>query len=482
MDSSIMIIGILLLALCRTPLFLILSALTIVLFNEIDESLASIIVSFTEISKQSILLAIPLFTFAGFILSESQTPKRLIRLASSMFGFLPGGIAIVTLVTCAIFTAFTGASGVTIIALGGLLYPILIKQNYPDQFSLGLLTTSGSLGLLFPPSLPIIIYGIVSQTNIGDLFVAGLLPGILLIAILAMYAIRVGKVSTGERAPFPMAGFSVVQERVNPLLLVKFALSLTVVMAIYFGLFTEQPFIQFLCLIISIFILLQSFVEIACKQEAVDAFRDAKYEAFLPILVLAGIYSGQFTPTESASITALYVIVIECFIYKDVSFKKDLPKIVNESMVLVGAILIIMAAALAFTNYLVDEEIPDAILSFIQVYIDDQIMFLIALNILLLIVGSIMDIFSAILVVVPLIVPIAAEYDVHPVHLGIIFLTNLEIGYMTPPVGLNLFISSFRFDKNIVQVYKAAIPYILMLFIALIIITYVPSLSLMFID
>jgi TRAP-type C4-dicarboxylate transport system permease large subunit len=482
MDSTLLIALILVLAVFRTPLFLILAALSIVLFNDVGENLASIIVSFTEISKQSILLAIPLFTFAGFILSESKTPARLINLANSLFGFLPGGIAIVTLITCAVFTAFTGASGVTIIALGGLLYPILIKQNYPEKFTLGLLTTSGSLGLLFPPSLPIIIYGIVSRTDIGDLFVAGLLPGSLLVFILALYAIRTGKVSTGERSVQPIASRAIISQRLVLKNLVKLALALGVIGLISVGFLTEQSFVQFLLLIITIFVALQELLQLLCNDEARSAFSEAKYEVFLPILVLTGIYSGQFTPTESASVTALYVIIIECFLYKDVSFKRDLPKIVQESMILVGAILIIMAAALAFTNYLVDEEIPDAILAFIQQYIDSQIMFLIALNILLLIVGSIMDIFSAILVVVPLIVPIAAEYQIHPVHLGIIFLTNLEIGYMTPPVGLNLFISSFRFEKNIVDVYKAAVPYIVMLFIALIIITYVPSLSLMFVD
>ncbi len=370
----------------------------------------------------------------------------------------------------------------TIIALGGLLYPILIKQNYPEKFTLGLLTTSGSLGLLFPPSLPIIIYGIVSRTDIGDLFVAGLLPGSLLVFILALYAIRTGKVSTGERSVQPIASWAIISQRLVLKNLVKLALALGVIGLISVGFLTEQSFVQFLLLIIAIFVALQELLQLLCNDEARSAFSEAKYEVFLPILVLTGIYSGQFTPTESASVTALYVIIIECFLYKDVSFKRDLPKIVQESMILVGAILIIMAAALAFTNYLVDEEIPDAILAFIQQYIDSQIMFLIALNILLLIVGSIMDIFSAILVVVPLIVPIAAEYQIHPVHLGIIFLTNLEIGYMTPPVGLNLFISSFRFEKNIVDVYKAAVPYIVMLFIALIIITYVPSLSLMFVD
>ena len=435
------------------------------------------IVSLTELSRQPILIAIPLFTYAGYVLSESKTPERLINLTQGFLGFLPGGLAIVALFTCALFTAFTGASGVTIIALGGLLYPVLIKEKYPEKFSLGLMTTSGSLGLLFPPSLPIILYGIVSKTDISELFLGALIPGALLMLILVIYAVRTGILADVPRTEHPLTTWETISDRLKQS-------NTWVQFALVCGLFIIQnlsfldEFIQFTVLIIASFLALKWCVSLFFKTHVVDAFNEAKWEVFLPILIVAGIYSGQFTATESAAVTAIYVLIIEVFVYKDISITKDLPRITRESMVLVGAILMIMAVALALTNYLVDEEIPDMILGGMKTYIDDKILFLIALNIFLLIVGSIMDIFSAILVVVPLIVPLAIEYDVHPVHLGVIFLANLEIGYMTPPVGLNLFISSFRFDKNIVTLYKSALPYIGLLLLALALITYIPELSL----
>ena len=406
---------ILVFALLGTPLYVVMTLVSVVAFNFADIELSAIAIEVYRIAAAPTLLTIPLFTFAGYIMAESKSPERLLKLTHAALGWLPGGVAIVSFVICAFFTAFTGASGVTIIALGGLLYPMLLKQNYDEDFTLGLITTSGSLGLLFPPSLPIILYGIVAKVDIDKLFLAGILPGFLLILILSAYSIFKG--SKIERSPFKMGEFLI-------------------------------------------------------------AIKAAKWEIPLPFLVLGGIYSGLITPTEASAICAFYVIIIECFIYKDVSITTDLPRLVKESMSLVGAILMILCCALALTNYLVDEEIPLKMLESIQEMITNKYVFLLFLNLFLLVVGAMMDIFSAIIVVVPLILPIAESFGIDPIHLAIIFLTNLEIGYITPPVGINLFISSFRFNKSVVHLYKVAIPYLVLLLFALVIITYIPWLSL----
>ncbi|MCB0279133.1 MAG: TRAP transporter large permease subunit [Calditrichaeota bacterium] len=481
MEGLLLALVLISLLLIRTPLFIIIAALTIWFFHEADQNLAVMIVSFTELAKQPILIAIPLFTFAGYLLSEGKTPEKLVHLSRVLFGFLPGGLAIVTLITCAFFTAFTGASGVTIIALGGLLYPILVQEKYPERFSLGLITTSGSLGLLFFPSLPLILYGIISETDILSLFKAGILPGILLILILSFYSVKVGHSRQISKTENP---FESIQTIISRILSKELAQLLVPVLVLIVAILINEligKFIMFLLVILSSYLTLRGLVKLLFKETVIVAFNGAKYIIFLPILVVAGIYSGQFTATQSAAVTATYVFVMEFFLYKDISIKKDLVRLVNESMSLVGAILIIMTVALAFTNYLIDEDVPTLILESIQTHIDSKLMFLIVLNIFLLIVGSIMDIFSAIMVVVPLIIPLAREYGVDPVHLGIIFLTNLEIGYLTPPIGMNLFISSFRFNKNIFTLYRSVLVYILLLLLALIIITYVPELSLFFV-
>jgi len=413
--SYVTIIG---LAAIGVPLFVIMSLFALVAFYFADVSSSAVAVEIYRIASQPTLLTIPLFTFAGYLMAESNSPQRLLRLAQATFGWLPGGVAIVSLVICAFFTAFTGASGVTIIALGGLLYPILRKQLYSEDFTLGLITTSGSLGLLFPPSLPIILYGLVAKVDIDALFKAGILPGILLILVLSFWSIRQGKLvgKTFKRAEF-------------------------------------------------------SF------KEFLSSFRGAGWEVLLPVGVLVGIYGGFTTPSEAAAFTALYVLIMELFIYRDYKIA-EIPRIVNESMTLVGAILLILCCALGLTNYLVDEEIPMKLFEIVKPLISNKYVFLMFLNIFLLVVGSMMDIFSAIIVVVPLIVPIANEYGVHPIHLAIIFLTNLEIGYITPPVGINLFISSFRFKKSITHLYRASFPFLLLLLFCLMIITYMPVLSL----
>lgn len=405
------------LILAGAPLFVIISGIALACFYFVDIPGAAVIVEMYRLASAPVLLTIPLFTFAGFLLAEGRAPQRIVNVAHALFNWMPGGLAIVALMSCAFFTAFTGASGVTIIALGGLLYPILLQDKYSEKFNLGLLTTGGSLGLLFPPSIPLILYGIVSGASVDNLFIAGIIPGILLIVLLSLYSGKKALQFKVERHSFSW----------------------------------KKVFI---------------------------AFKGAFWEMPLPVIILVGIYRGFFTVTEASAVAAFYIFVIEVFIYREISITKDLPRIVKESMILVGGILIILGSALGLTNYLIDEQIPMKILDFMKIYISSKLMFLMVLNVFLLIVGCLMDIFSAIIVVVPLIVPIAQSFDVHPLHLGIIFLTNLEIGYLTPPVGINLFIASFRFKKPVLSLYRASVPFLLILLLALLIITYVPDLSL----
>jgi C4-dicarboxylate transporter DctM subunit len=398
------------------PLFAVISALTLLLLfsGQIDSS--AMIIEMYRMATTPILVAIPLFTFAGYLLSESGAPKRLIRLSDAILGWLPGGLSMIALVTCAIFTALTGATGLTIIALGGILFPAMLQGRYPEKFSLGLLTTSGTLGLLFPPSLPLIIYAIVAKVRIDQLFLAGILPGILLLILLSSFSIYKAIVSDVPRKRFNL--FEVFQ-----------------------------------------------------------ALKGMIWELPLPVVVLGGIYSGYFAVSEAAAITAVYVLLIEVVIYRDIRWR-ELPKVMRKSMVLVGGILIILGAALGLTNYLIDEQVPMKIMDLIKVHIESPIVFLVVLNFFLLAVGCIMGTFSALIVVVPLIPPIAQAYGIHPLHLGIILLTNLEIGASIPPLGINLFISSIRFEKSILRLYLASLPFIGVLLCALAIITYLPWLSL----
>jgi tripartite ATP-independent transporter DctM subunit len=416
MSIWVFIIIILLLAFLGAPLFTILGAIGLYAFTSADIDTSALIIDLYKIADTPTLLAVPLFTFAGYLLAESKAPKRLVDLAQALFGWMPAGLAIVALVTCALFTAFTGASGVTIVALGGLLYPILLKENYPEQFSLGLVTASGSIGLLFPPSLPIILYGFVAKVSIDQLFVAGLIPGVLLIAFLSAYSLRVSIKAKVPKIPF-------------------------------------------------------------LWKNLVTTLRAAAWELPLPFVVIGGIYGGVFTATEAAAITAFYAFVVEVFIYKDLHLFRDVPRVMKKSMVLVGAILMILGSALGLMNYLIDQQVPQRLFEVVQQHVSSRVMFLLILNGFLIIIGMMMEIFSAI-VSVPLILPIAAQFNIDPVHLGIIFLTNLELGYLMPPMGLNLFLSSLRFEKSIYHLSKAVIGFILMEIVALLVITYVPDLSL----
>jgi len=412
-----------LMALFGAPLFAVIAASALWGFHVAGVDLSVMAIEIYRIAETPVLLAIPLFTFAGYLLSESQAPHRLVRMTNALIGWLPGGLAIVSLAVCAVFTAFTGASGVTIIALGALLFPALKEAGYPDKFNLGLVTTSGSLGLLFAPSLPLILYGIVAQqmntgasVSIEDLFLAGFFPGLLMLLLLCLWSVWANRTNRT-----PMRRFT--------------------------------------------------------WKEVRGALREAIWEIPLPIFVLGGIYSGYFAVSEAAAVTALYVLVVEVVILREISLR-HLPVVMRKSMVLVGGILIILAVSLASANYMIDAGIPTKLFQYINAHVTSRLTFLILLNCFLLVLGAILDIFSALVLVVPLILPVAVGYGIHPVHLGIIFLANMQIGYLTPPVGLNLFISSYRFKKSISEVYMSTLPFFLILLVTVLVITYWPTLSL----
>jgi C4-dicarboxylate transporter DctM subunit len=398
------------------PLFAVIATSAFLGFQREGVDLSVVAIEFFGLSETPVLVAIPLFTFAGFLLSAGRAPARLVGLSQALLGWLPGGLAIISLVMCALFTAFTGASGVTIIALGALLYPALAQAGYEERFNLGLITSSGSLGLLFAPSLPLILYGIVAEVPIDDLFMAGLLPGLLLIVVLSAYSYW----------------------RNRNLAYVT----------------TERSWTRI--------------------RAAVWA---ARWELPLPVVVLGGIYSGYFAVSEAAAVTALYVAVTELVILREVPWR-EVPRIMRESMVLVGAILVILGVSLASTNLMIDTGVPQRLFEFVSSFVEGPTTFLVALLLFLLVLGALLDIFSATVLVVPLLLPIAAQYGIDPLHLGIVFLAAMELGYLTPPVGLNLFIASHRFEKDITEVYWATQPFLIVSLVAVVIITFWPDLSL----
>ena len=411
-------IALLLLAILGAPLFAIIAAGALIGFAGADIDLMVVPMEIFRVSDIPVLIAIPLFTFAGYLLGESQAPRRLVRVTNVLLGWMPGGLAVVALFVCALFTAFTGASGVTIIAMGALLYPAIAAAGYRERFNLGLITTSGSLGLLFAPSLPLILYGIIAEQSIDDLFIAGILPGLLMIFLLSLYCIREGGLlrSRQKRQPFD-------------------------------------------------------------RKEIAAALRESMWEIPLPVIVLGGVYSGFFAVSEAAAVTVVYVFIVEVLIYRDIPLRR-LPSVMRDSMVLVGGILIILGVSLASTNFMIDEQVPMRLFEWVTSHISSKLSFLILLNIFLLMLGMMLDIFSALVIVVPLILPIAAGYGIDPIHLGMIFLANMQIGYCTPPVGMNLFIASYRFDKPVVLLYRAALPFLAILLLTVLIITYWPWLSL----
>ena len=399
------------------PIFAVLGGAAVLLFMSEGVPAAAVPVETYRLTVSPFLPAIPLFTLAGFLLSEGRASQRLLRVFRALFGWIPGGTAVVTVVLCAFFTVFTGGSGVTILALGGLLFQALQADRYREQFSVGLLTASGSLGLLFPPALPLILYGIVAATPIRDLFVGGLVPGLLLLVLIAAWGVREGLVSGAGR----------------------------------------QPFVW---------------------REAGAALWQGKWELMMPVVALGAIFGGFATLVEAAALTAFYAFVIQCLIHRDLSLRRDLLRVVAGCIVLIGGVLIILAVAMGLTSYLVDAQVPARVVEAAQSYIDSPLVFLLCLNLFLLLVGCLMDIFSAIVVVVPLIVPLGAAFGIDPVHLGIIFVANLELGYLTPPVGLNLFLAAYRFERPLLQVWRAVLPMLAIRGIGVLLITYVPGMTL----
>ena len=424
MTIVLIVLALLLLALLGAPLFAVIGAIALLGFHGLDLDLSIVMFEFYRLADMPVLVAIPLFTVAGFLLAESQAPRRLVRLSDALLGWMPGGLAIVAILTCALFTAFTGASGVTIVAIGAILLPAMLQAGYPRDFALGLLTTCGSLGLLLAPALPLILYAVVAQhaggapVGVDDMFRAGLLPALLMIVMLGAYAVWQGR-RLPPRPPRDAQGWPEVRA----------------------------------------------------------ALLDVAWELPLPVIVLGGIYAGWFAASEAAAVTVAYTLLLTVVIRREVSLRM-LPKVMRESMVLVGAILLIFGVSLAFTNYLVDAEVPTRLFEFIREHVDSKLAFLLLLNVFLLLMGMFLDIFSATVILVPILLPIATGYGIDPAHLGVIFLANMELGYFTPPIGMTLFIAAYRFNVPIWTLVRACIPFFLILFAAVLIITYVPALSL----
>jgi C4-dicarboxylate transporter, DctM subunit len=409
------------------PVFTMIGGAALILLWGAGFPIASVPLKHYSLVTNATLPTIPLFTLAGYFLAEGGASRRLVRVFQALFGNVRGGPAVVTVLVCAFFTSFTGASGVTILALGGLLMPVLLAARYSERNALGLLTSAGSLGLLFPPCLPLIFYAIVAsnisvnmgaatEVTIQKMFLGGIVPGVLLVGLTAWWGIRVGPRAEGERRRFDAV-------------------------------------------------------------EARRAVWAAKWELLLPVVALGSLFSGKATPVEAAAITAFYAFAVETWVYRDLKLFRDVPRVMTECGLLVGGVLLILGVAMGFTNYLVIEQVPDRLVEWSTANIHSTWMFLLMLNVLLLLVGCIMDVYSAIAVVVPLIVPIGLQFGVDPVHLGIIFLANLELGYLTPPVGMNLFLSSYRFNKPMPEVARSVLPMLLVLFIGVLLITYIPALT-----
>jgi C4-dicarboxylate transporter DctM subunit len=425
--SLVVIVLIILLALVGMPMFAVMGGLAIAAWLTHPDPAYHFVrflapdVLDDRFAGSPILVTIPLFTFIGYLMAESKTPDRIVRASRAFFGWMPGGLAMVCICASAVFTMLTGGSGVTIVAIGGLLYPALRQQKYPEPFSLGLVTTGGSLGLLFP-SLPILIYALVAGIDFTMAFRAGILPGVGIMALLGIYAAWVG-IRAGVPRDRPRLG------------------------------------------------------------EMLSALWLIKWEMLVPVIIFGGLLSGTAGLEESAAVAALYTLLIEVFIYKDLSFKKDLPRVAFVSMSLAGAIIVILSMANALINYVVTEKIPDVVLNFmVSLGMTETWQFLITLNIFLLIIGMVMEGFSAILVAVPLVLPFAARFNLSPFHLAVMFLLNLEIAYCMPPLGLNLFISSFRFNKPVVALYRVVLPFVGVLIIGLLAVMYIPKISTVFVD
>jgi C4-dicarboxylate transporter, DctM subunit len=398
-----------------TPIFVVLGGIAFLLFARSGQPLEVIPNESYSLLTEHAIPAIPLFTFAGFLLSESRAGERLVKVFRSLFSWFPGGLAIMSILVCAFFTTFTGASGVTILALGALLSYALVEGKYGTRFSTGLLTASGSIGLLFPPSLPVIIYGVTAQISIKDMFIAGIVPGFLMVLALSLFGFFYALRNKVDRHPF-------------------------------------HP------------------------REALLALKEAIWEILLPVIIALGYFGGIFTLVESAAVAVLYALLVEVVIHHDLKLG-DLPQVLLKCLPVIGGVLTILALAKGLSYFIVDAEIPMQLTAWVQAHIASKYVFLLLLNVALLIVGCFMDIFSATLVVVPLIIPLGRIFGVNPIHLGIIFLANLELGYLTPPVGLNLYLASYRFNEPVTRIYRDVMPFLLIQTIAVLLITYVPFFS-----
>lgn len=418
-DPLAWLLGGLLLAatLVGSPVFAAMSGLGMILFWRDATPVSAVTAEIYRLIASPTLPAIPLLTATGFVLAETRAPQRLVRFFHALLGFMPGGVAVLVASVCALFTAFTGGSGVTIIALGGLVYPILLEEGYPERFSLGLVTASGSLGLLFPPSLPVILYSVVAKVPADQLFLAGMVPGLLLLLFVAIYGISTGRKIHAER----------------------------------------QPFVW---------------------REALAATWEAKWELSIPLVMVLLFGTGFASLLEASAFACAFTMVIACFIHRDLHPFRQLPQVLVKAAGLVGAVLILLSCAMGLTSYLVDAQIPDHLLAIVESRIHSPLVFLLVLNAVLLVLGSVLEIYSAIVVLTPLVIPLGVAFGIHPVHLGIIFLANLELGFLFPPVGLNLFLSSSRFGKPMVALYRHVLPFLLILAIGVLLITYVPAFSL----
>jgi tripartite ATP-independent transporter DctM subunit len=404
---------VLLATLVGSPVFVAMGGVALVLFFKDGTPVSSVTAEIYRLMVSPTLPAIPLLTACGYVLAESNASHRLVRFFRALFGWMPGGVAVLVVAVCALFTTFTGGSGITIMALGGLLYPILLRDRYPEGFSLGLVTASGSLGLLFPPSLPVILYAIVANVPADSLYLAGLVPGTLLVVIVGLYGIRVGKRVGSPTQPFSL-------------------------------------------------------------REVLESGWSAKWELTVPVMVVILFSTGLATMVEAAAIAFAYAIVVECFITRDIHVVRALPAVLLKAGVLCGSVLILLASALGLTSWLVDAQIPDALLGAVKTHIHSPYVFLLVLNVVLLVLGSVLEIYSAIVILAPLVAPIGAAFGIDPVHLGIVFLANLELGFLFPPVGLNLFLSSSRFGKPLPQLYRHVVPFLVIIAIGVLMITYMP--------
>jgi C4-dicarboxylate transporter DctM subunit len=404
------------------PVFVGMAGLALALFFRDATPVSAVSAEIYRLVASPTLPAIPLLTGCGYVLAESGASARLVRFFRAVFGWMPGGIAVMVAAVCAIFTTFTGGSGVTIIALGGLVYPILLQDGYPEGFSLGLVTASGSLGLLFPPSLPVILYSVVASSRevsvpADSLYLAGLLPGLLLVVLVAGYGIRMGGRIQGSRQAF------------------------------------------------------------SWREVGASAWL-AKWELCLPLFIVGLFASGIASMVETAAAALTYAVIVECFVTRDIHPRRTLPGVLTRASGLMGAVLMLLSVAMGLTSYLVQAEIPGALLAWVEGHVHSQVVFLLALNVLLLVLGSVLEIYSAIIILAPLIAPMGRAFGVDPIHLGVIFLANLELGFLFPPMGLNLFLSSSRFSKPLPTLYRNVVPFLLILGIGVLLITYVPDMSL----